>query len=461
MRRLIILIALLLFLQPVFAQTFTVESQERVEVPQLTTRQIEVKVSSSISDTFFIRAVEIKPWMTLGASSIEIEAGSTGSVILHVSPTKETTFGLYKVTVEIESINTGLVVQQPVFIKVIQGELVEIEKILVKGDLYPTGTVDVEIYIKNFKKTSVQNVGLMGSVVSTFPIMEFSEVINRIDPEESVVIKRQLKLEKFAPPGMYTVQATISDPERGSESLNQIFTVTQRAIIEEISGQQSLGVGNSFLINVVNNGNAIKDEYVVERTLSDFESTFYFGDQPSSINENIYRWVFYNIKPGDERTVSYSINYLPLLLLIALIIIAVWYMAFRLLTLRIKKYIMQKKIISQGSEFTVGINIKNSSGRRIKEIVVSDFVPSVFSVKDTPGVNPKKKKTGTGIELTWKINELANGEERIFSYKIIPMFGVTNAIMLPQANVKFKKGKKHKINKSWPTKIGMLEKPKE
>lgn len=458
MKRLLIVLTILIFSHTAFAAHFTVDAIDRLEMPVLTSKQIDITVKSDINDTFLINAVDIKPWMTLGTSSLTVPAGGSEKFNFYVAPTKDLMLGLHKITLNIESVSTGESIEKAIFVKLIKGETLEIEKIVVTGDLQPTGTVTAEIYIKNFKTTTVQDVAVSGSIKSTFSLLDFSDVIDRIDPDQSFIIKKELILEKYAPPGTYYVEATLFDPALGPQSLRQDFTVAQRAIINEQKQKIPFGFGYTKIITITNDGNKMKEDYTVTDALSDFDSTFYFGDKPSSANGGMYYWKLFNMKPGDERTITYTINYLPLLLFIIFIIIAVWYLIFKLCTLRIKKYIMQKKIIEHGSEFTVGVNIKNSSGRAVKDIHIHDFVPSVFSVKDTPGVAPKKKKTGVGIELSWRIAELKHGEERIFSYKIIPVFGVTGVMRLPPAVVNFTRGKKRKKNSSWPAKIGAIEK---
>jgi len=71
-------------------------------------------------------------------------------------------------------------------------------------------------------------------------------------------------------------------------------------------------------------------------------------------------------------------------------------------------------------EFTVGIEIANSTGRKIENVTVKDFIPSVFDIKEGEGLKPVKKKTAAGAELTWKLKDVHKNEVRILSYKILP-----------------------------------------
>ena len=134
---------------------------------------------------------------------------------------------------------------------------------------------------------------------------------------------------------------------------------------------------------------------------------------------------------------------------------AVWIFFYKVRIIRIKKFILEKKFIEEGEEFTVGIEIANSTGRKIENVTVKDFVPSVFNIKEGEGLKPVRKKTAAGAELTWKLKDVHKNEVRILSYKILPVFGVHGTIRLPQASVSFMGRKKTVEIKSAFANIGV------
>jgi hypothetical protein len=90
-------------------------------------------------------------------------------------------------------------------------------------------------------------------------------------------------------------------------------------------------------------------------------------------------------------------------------------------------------------------------------------VPPVFDMKELNSLPPVKKKTSAGTELTWKLKDVHNREERLVSYKIIPLFGVHGQIRLPRSRVTFKQGKREIHNNSAYASIGIAtdkEEPK-
>ena len=148
-------------------------------------------------------------------------------------------------------------------------------------------------------------------------------------------------------------------------------------------------------------------------------------------------------------------DYSPLFLFIVVVLIAVWLFFFKIRTLKIKKFMLEKKFIEEGEEFTVGIELSNASGRKVDDLTVRDFVPSVFEFKEGEGPKPVRKKTAAGTELTWKVKDLHKNEERILSYKILPVFGVHGTVRLPQASASFTSGKKETEIKSLYTTLGI------
>jgi hypothetical protein len=122
---------------------------------------------------------------------------------------------------------------------------------------------------------------------------------------------------------------------------------------------------------------------------------------------------------------------------------------------------MQRKTIKEGTEFTVGIELRNTMGSKVTDVTVTDFVPSIFTVKDAHGVTAHRLKSGIGTELRWEIKELVKNDERVLSYKLVPVFGIHGQIKLPSAKVVFRSGKRKKTNSSFAPHLGIKQKKEE
>lgn len=450
-------ISILFIVQASYAQTFTLSGKDSITVATQTTRQVDITIESSIDDILDLNAIDIMPWMTLSDSRVTILEGGSSAVSIFVSPGQDVMLGKYKLTFTARSTNTGEEQEKSIFINVEKGEILDIEKIVVQGDLQPTGTANIEVSIKNFKTVTESDIGLKTSVFSTTKIAEFDNIIEKIDPSESLTISNALTFEKFTPPGVYTVIVKLFGEE--PQEITQTFRVVSRPVIAETREEGATIIGITKTITITNNGNVASESYEIRDSIAGLSSIFYFGDPPKSRN-GIFIWEITDLAPGESAQISYSINYLPIVILALFIILTIWYGLFRVKNIKIKKYLMQKKRISKGGEFTVGIEISNNLSGKVENIIVSDFIPSVFDIKESHGPAPQKKRTAAGLELRWDIKRLSKGEERILVYKLIPIFGVQGHIRLPPAKVAFTYKKRTFLNESGFANIG-IKNPKD
>ncbi|MDI6721624.1 MAG: hypothetical protein QMD85_04490, partial [Candidatus Aenigmarchaeota archaeon] len=272
---------------------------------------------------------------------------------------------------------------------------------------------------------------------------------------DAETIVQTMSLPGRAEDGDYEISVTLSyDAE--SKSKKASFIVARKPIIKERTEKFSLLLGYGRRIIVSNEGNFAKDFYDVEHDVSPFDAMFISGSEPLSKADGKFIWRFISINPGEEKTVVYFVDYSPLFIIVIAIIIAIWAVLFKLRSIRIRKYIIQKKFIEEGEEFTVGIDIRNGTGRKVGEMTVTDFVPSVFEFRHEHGPKPKKKKTAMGTELTWVLRDLYAHEERVLSYKLIPVFGVHGNLTLPPAKASLKHAGIRTEMKSLAPRLGMV-----
>jgi len=428
---------------------------ETVNVPAGGTREVTVNITSSKADDLVLSFSDAKPWVSTDIQHIVINRSETKGIKVFISPSSAVQSGLYKVGILIESILTHEIKSKDIFINVERGEKVYIESILISGKLEPAGYGDIKAYLKNFKSSTVQDIAFRMTVFSpNEKVLDYTETIASIDPMEAKTVGKTVYFDNVTEAGTYTVNVMISYLDK-KEELQQTFDVMEKSVITRTYEKFSLLLGYGKTIKVRNDGNEIGNETVIE-DISSFDAVFFSGN-PSFIIGNKYFWVINNIRPGGEMTISYYVDYMPLFVFILAVIIACWYFFYKYRTLRIRKFIMQRKLIKEGEEFTVGIELHNGLGRGMKELVIRDFVPPLFALKYGSGPEPKKKSTNIGTELVWKLTDLKRGEERILSYKIIPVLGVHGLISLPAACAEFTFNKMNVKNTSNITHLGIKE----
>ncbi len=452
-----IFLAVLFLVNVAFALDITLEKDTLI-APLDGTNKVDVTFSGT-DDTIMLSLVGEKQWMLLTPTQFTLKQGENVTVSLYASPKGDTAQGLYRVRLVAESSTTKEKKSADIFISVVKESGVYIEKILVSGDLEPTGAVKLELHLKNFGTSTVPDITVSGNVDGKQSLFVFSGLVDKIDPLKTAIVEKTFIIPEQAAAGEYTVKAQMSYQDV-SRSFENRFTVAERPVIKkEIIDYSPFATGYSRAIKIKNYGNKAGD-YTLKESISNFDAVFYSGTEPTSATSSEYAWKISNLKQGETAVVSYKVDYLPLILFLLAILIFSWYILVKLRTVRIIKFIMQKRMIEEGTEFTIGLDVKNAGGTNVSDAVVRDFVPSVFEVKESDGPRPVKRKSAHGTELEWKLSELFNKEERILSYKIIPVFGVHGQIALPRATARFKFGNKTIENKSNPTAVGVATKEK-
>ncbi len=424
-----------------------------VTVPLESTKSVTVSFFSDINDTLVLSILGEKPWMVLSDSKILIGKNETKNVTLYITPKSDTTVGLYKVNVVGESLANQKKASSEVFIAVAKEQGVYSEKILVKGSLKPTGEVEIRHEIKNYGDVTVTD-GVL-KIVITSPegtLAEITNKIDKIDPLEIKAVINKVTLPERAKEGVYTIKSYMTSKNRTFQ-LEQTFSVEKAPVIVNATEYTALNVGWAKKITVRNLGNDV-GSFQAEEVISPFATLFLSGDTAASNEGGKYVWKIEKLKPGKEATISYKVDYMPLVVLAFTVAIVLLFVNRKVRTIRIRKFVMQKKVIKEGAEFTVGVEVKNASGAEATDLLVRDHIPSAFEVKDTYGIKPQKRKTEYGNSMMWTIDKLKDGEERLFSYKIIPIFGISGKISLPSAKVSGKAGGKQMENISGATQIG-------
>ena len=446
------LVAIILLSVPTFAFTMFVPEETQI-VNVGTSKEVNISVYSTKSDDISFSIIDSKPWISQSTELMHITGGSTNTLTLFITPFLDTMTAHYKIGILATS-TTGEQQSKFMFINIEKIDSVEIENPTITGNYTPTGYANINVIIRNYKATTVQNLKVSASISSPVTkLIEFDQNIDKLDSGEMKNITYNFIIPKMAKSGLYTFSVKIDDNGEIREKV-RTFLVSSQAKFTETSVQQPQVLGFSRTITVTNIGN-FADDATVTAILSPFEAAFYSGEKPLSIINSEFTWVLDSINPGESRTLYYRVDYTSLFLFLIVIGFAVWIFLYKVRIIRIKKFILERKFIEEGEEFTVGIEIANSTGRKIENVTVKDFIPSVFDIKEGEGLKPVKKKTAAGAELTWKLKDVHKNEVRILSYKILPVFGVHGTIRLPQASVCFMGRKKEIEIKSAFANIGV------
>lgn len=453
MKKLALLFLLVMFAVPTFAFTVNIPD-ETIFVPIGTSKQADFTVSSTKAEDISFTLLDTRPWISQSSPQVRVSGDNPGTVSLYITPFADTQPSVYRFTLLFES-NTGEEQKKFVFVSVEKVDYVDVVgRPGVSGNFTPNGQVNVITFLKNYKSDTVRDVKVTSSVSSsTSKLIEFDQFIDNLDSSETKNVSYSFTLPKQSEAGNYVANVKVTaDGVTKEQSSN--FTVIKSAQFTRQESQRPSVFGFTRIITVTNIGNT-NDDATVTDTLSPVDGAFYSGQTPNIIKNGEFTWLLRNVAPGESRVLEYKVDYSPLFLFIIVLIIAGWVFFFKVRTVRIRKFILEKKFIEEGEEFVVGVEIKNATGKKLESATLKDFVPSVFNIKDGEGPKPTRKKTAAGTELTWHLKDLHKNEERILSYKILPVFGVHGTLRLPQASAEFERRNKKVEIKSLYTTIGI------
>lgn len=436
MKKLLALFVMLLFAGAAFAYTLEY-TQDTIRVPVSGMRQTDVRISSDSDDSFILSPADAKTWVTTDKTIVPVSKGKSSNFTVFISPTLNVPGGLHKISFDVESRSTKERKRADLYAFVYKSEGIETEGVFLAGDLIPSGTVSVRFSLRNIGDVKVQNINVKTTAYSPEgKIYEVSDTMN-LDPQDTKTLEKSFSLKENAPPGEYSINIKVTQLETVLGDTTEKFVVAKKAVLKDLTTTKINLLKKEKVFLFKNVGNDVSEPLLLAEKITKFDSNFFKGDSPERTEGDTYVWTLPSVAPGGLASIKYSLDYSPLFYTLIVIFGLLWLYLTRFRTLKVSKYILQKKHIREGEEFTVGVEVKNYSGSSIESAEVYDFVPTIFQMKDTEGPKPVRKKSESGIELKWTVSNLKHNEERVLTYKIIPVVELSGTINLPQASVVF------------------------
>ncbi len=256
-------------------------------------------------------------------------------------------------------------------------------------------------------------------------------------------IKASFQLDKLQAPGEYTVTAEVYENNKLLAKRTAKFTVKK---IKNIKIERNVSSDFFFkrvTITVKNLGNAKEVVYVNASS----SGMWYIYQGPKCEKKNgMYVWEV-ELSPEESKVIKYEeFFWLPVALIVVALVGILLFLLLYPRGVKIKKYVIQKKLLKEGETISVSIEIKAS--KNLKGIRVIDFIPPSFElVKSFETIKPIRKEKEEGIELVWKLRNMRAGEERVLHYKLRARISVIGSMKLPKAKVICTIGKR-KVEKS-------------
>ncbi|MBI2543035.1 MAG: hypothetical protein HYW24_02525 [Candidatus Aenigmarchaeota archaeon] len=422
---------------------------------------ITIKNKQSVADTFSL---------SLFPSQFEKVSPSMESFLVTIEPNSEKTIKLYftvaidsdiispvfsvtaKSTTDSSISNTENVIltiqrKSPVYIR---------DVALEKYAFNPSENVEFKVKLVNLEETTSAKYFLKINVLKgRDTVKSFHESIDSIGAKSEFSVEKSFQLDNYASPGPYVIETQLVDLSNNlkyAKSINfNVNTVTQPPTeYVERSTVYSVAV-TTTTIKTKNEGNVALPAFTVTESVPKFAQSLFSpliepGKTEDSNGRMVYSWQVQSLAPGEQYTVTYNFAIWRIWLVIG-IISGVTYGLYKwLATPKVVKGVRHSGELKRGKEVIVLVEVKNRSFHEIKDVEVVDVVPKILKVLDKfDTLRPKGRKLPGGIELRWAIDSMRPREERVLTYKVVPVVDIEGFLNLPQAQMTYVD--RHKIRR--------------
>lgn len=388
------------------------------------------------------------PQSLIGGMRVPAKASKTQTLIL--SPTKFLFPGIHKIHVVVrdsitgESVHIYPAVASRVSIPTIT-QYLEIDPVVplvnVPEKVDPRSELIVTI---NMKNRDLENSTSFLILLESNLIKE--EVAVTLEAGEKRTLSYRIKLYPKTPPQKDILKvAFMIDKIKLSPVIRKDFEVVGYAMVKEEKALSGFFLKRTTQLIYFNDGNEPETRHI-ELEVSLLQSLF-TKTEPQAFKirkegKSFLAWDL-SFEPGETKVITYTVNYIPLSLIITAIIIGV-----------ILYYILRSPVVIRKEAFTVGtteegiseikvlLHLKNRTDRSFEKAVLIERIPDIVVVSKEvrPGTLPPTKvyrHEREGIVVKWELGTIEKREERIISYKIKSKLAIIGGVRLPAALLKF------------------------
>ncbi|MDP4038990.1 MAG: hypothetical protein Q8P57_00185 [Candidatus Pacearchaeota archaeon] len=357
-----------------------------------------------------------------------IDSGDTMELNVEIAPHKETireNRGIYIFEYQIKGQKTGFF-KDFFTIKILDVK----DAVLISIGNIKINDTNAKIKIQNLEDFSFN--GLKISAKSDF--FEFSETFD-LDKKESIEFITPITNTKKLSAGEHDVEATYELNGIISKKTNTLNYLEQGGI--SVSEKSEGFIIRKTTTTKINAGN-IPTEAVIQskkNILTRLFTTHSIKPDESERNGIFIQYVWKrDLGVGESITITSTTNYtFPFILLIIIILVAV-----------ATKYLASKKVIirkrvspvkTKGGEFALKVKLKIKARSKVSNIVLSDVIPRMAKLYEK--YSKPHKIDIQSRKISWQINNLNAGEERVFTYIIYSKINIVGTFELPQASASY------------------------
>ena len=466
----VLITAFLLLLNVSYAASFDVKVtsiKDRIIVDEVAEFDITIQNNLDTDEEFTIKKAGYPFWDMYTKPegyNLKVPAQSSASIKLFVDPQYITSVDTYTLDIGVVSSRTGLEQKVPITVGIKSTEpLIKgyIPTVLTSTSISPEKIDPREEFTIKVVLNNQNPINYSNLTIKIESNLFKEEVHTPLGPKEDKTIEVKKRIDAATPPqedriviAMFKDQRLIVSP------------IVKEFEVKEYLSQEVLPKEQSFLkirkgVKVVSNNPNYKGSIKIEISpLKSLLLTTY--PRAEKIKEDDKQYFVWDVKLDKDKTMTIYIteNYRPIVVIVALAIIAViLYFIFR------SPIVVRKGVANVGmseggiSEAKVVVRVKNRSANQITNIEVMDNVPHIAHVEKELSIgsmqphailtHPKK-----GMVIKWTIEALEPGDERVLSYRMKSRLPILGEFNLPAATARTKVGDKVVISNSNRVTVG-------
>lgn len=259
---------------------------------------------------------------------------------------------------------------------------------------------------------------------------------------DNIKISRKIVLLEKMIAGSYIVSVSVKSNLLKTELTDEaVFAVEPIHNVVETTERVVTPLYEEITVFIENQGNLVERDYsIYQKTPSNFLTGFITkpSDCYQEMGSTVCKYVVGDIAPDEKKEISYRIEYWPMFMQYALVIIVVALIIVASFFRAAKPTIKKKHIRKGANRYNMFLEIKNPFLHNLNNVIVRDWVSPLATVmqREFETVKPIMRRSEAGTELIWKLGDVKPNENRILNYKL--KTHVEGNIKMPRAYMRFK-----------------------
>jgi len=384
---------------------------------------------------------------------IELQPGQSYTTTIRAKTLQDLSPGIYFVHLSIQSdLGESYSEDLKIYLKA-KNPLDYLPTIRVTADMNdkidPTKAQSIKLSLENRNPLDLNDLKIR--IESDLPEFQ-KEVMVDLPPLGKKTVEFSVIPSPYTQPKDYTLFFVLESHGEAVKVIEQkIKVLSLLPPFEVTSDEESVYLKTFKTLHVHNTGN-VRNTQMVKEPVSLWMLPL-VRSEGKSIKEDGHRYIAWEValNPNESVNIPLIINYrLFVYLGIALLLFAIFYFYAQSPISLTKTATTVHGDEGTLSEIKITLELRNHSNKPVRNVTVTDVVPSIANVDKSLELGTLKpqetKHTKEGAKVVWSLAELDAHEQRLITYKIKAKLNILGTFSLPRASTEFerKKGQRRK-----------------